>query len=31
VKIKNDMKSKEDCEEDYRTDDEVFFREDEEN
>jgi len=25
------MKSKEDCEEDYRTDDEVFFREDEEN
>jgi len=31
VKIKNDVKSKEDCKEDCRTDCEVFFKEDEED
>jgi len=31
VKIKNDMKSKEDCEKNCRADNEVFFKEDEED
>jgi len=31
VKIKNDVKSKEDFKEDYRIDSEVFFKKDKEN
>jgi len=31
VKTENDVKNKENCKEDCRTDNEVFFRKDEEN
>ncbi len=31
AKIKNDVKNKEDCKEDCKVDDEVFFKEDEED